>query len=200
MGRLKALPLMMSLLLLAGCAGGGGERTGEELAVALQQEYGQFTAVTCRVALTAEYDQEVFGCVLDVVWDQATGAGLTMVEPELAKGVTARIAQGETSLQYGDFSLETGSLTENGLSPMEVVPTLWGQVTGGYIAQASVTDNALEVTYRQGETSPGTGLEALVTFDIQSHAPLTGELYSDGVRVAAVRVENFQSMSGQNQG
>ncbi len=200
MGRLKALPLMMSLLLLAGCAGGGGEGTGEELAVALQQEYGQLTAVTCRLALTAEYDQEVFECVLDVVWDRATGAGLTMVEPEIAKGVTARIAQGETSLQYGDFSLETGPLTGDGLSPMEVVPTLWGQATGGYIAQASVTDGVLEVTYRQGETPPGTGLEALVTFDTQSHAPLTGELYSDGARVATVTVENFQSMSGQDQG
>lgn len=201
MGRFcKALPLMISLLFLAACGGGAGERTGEELALALQEEYNQLTAVTCRVALTAEGEDQVFDCVVDVVWDQATGAGLTMVEPELAKGVTARIAKGETSLQYGDFSLDIGPLTGDGLSPMEVVPTLWGQLTGGYIAGASLTGDTLEVTYRQGEELPGTGLEAQVTFDVQSHAPLTGELYFDGRRVAAVQVEDFQSMGAQTQG
>ena len=188
---------MISLLLLAGCAGGGGGQTGEELALSLQEEYGQLTGVTGRVALTAEYDQRVFDCVLDVAWNNAAGATLTIVEPEIAKGVTARIANGETSLQYGDFSLETGPLTWDGMSPMETVPILWGQITGGYVAGASLTDNILEVTYRPGDDPPGTGLEAVVTFDTQSHAPLAGELFSDGVRVATVRVEDFQSMSSQ---
>ena len=188
---------MISLLLLVGCAGGGGERTGEELALELQEEYSQLTGVTARVALTAEYSERVFDCLMDVAWDNATGATLTLVEPEIAKGVTAHIKSGETSLQYGDFSLETGPLTWDGMSPMETVPTLWAQITGGYIAGASLTDNTLEVTYRPGDDPPGTGLEAVVTFDTQSHAPLTGELFSDGVRVAVVRVEDFQSMSSQ---
>ena len=197
MGRLRALPLMISLLFLAGCAGRGGAGTGEELALELQKEYGQLTAVTGRVALTAEYGERVFDCLMDVAWDNASGATLTLVEPEIAKGVTARIANGETSLQYGDFSLETGPLTWEGLSPMETVPTLWGQMTGGYIAGANLSDGILEVTYRPGDDPPGTGLEAVVTFDTQSHAPLTGELFSDGVRVAVVRVEDFQCMSSQ---
>lgn len=198
MGRFRALPLMMSLFLLAGC-GRGGEKTGEDLALTIQEEYGQFTAVTCRVALSAEYDERVFDCVVDVAWDQANGCGLTLAEPEIAKGVTARIAQGETSLQYGDLSLETGPLTADGLTPMEAIPTLWGQVTGGYIAGAAVTGNVLEVTYRQGEEPPGTGLEAVATFDVQSHVPLAGELYFDGVRVISAQIENFQSMSAPAQ-
>ena len=188
---------MISLLLLAGCAGGGGKQTGEELARSLQEEYSRLTALTCRVALTAEYDTKVFDCVLDVAWDNATGASLTIVEPELARGVTARIQSGEASLQYGDFSLETGPLTWEGMSPMEVVPTLWGQITGGYIAGAGLEGQLLEVTYRPGDDPPGVGLEALVTFDTQSHAPIAGELFSDGVRVAMVRVEDFQTMSPQ---
>lgn len=200
MGRFQALPLMMSLFLLAGCAGGGGETAGEELALAIQEEYGRFTAVTCRVALCAESDQQVFDCVMDVAWDRATGASLTLAEPEIARGVTARIAQGETSLQYSDFSLETGPLTGEGLSPMEAVPTLWGQITQGYIAGASLSDGVLEVTYRPGEDPPGVGMEALVTFDAQSHVPLTGELFYDGIRVATAQVSDFQSMSAPDQG
>lgn len=198
MGRSRALPLMMSLLILAGCAGRGGAGTGEELARSIQEEYGGFTAVTCQVALTAEYDQRVFDCALDVAWDNDAGATLTLTEPEIARGVTARIAHGETSLAYGDFSLETGPLTWEGLSPMEVTPVLWRHVVEGYIAGADLTDGLLEVTYRSGDDPPGTGLEAVVTFDAQTHAPLTGELFSDGTRVALARVTEFQSVSAQS--
>ena len=80
---------------------------------------------------------------------------------------------------------------------METVPTLWAQILGGYIAGANVTDSVLEVTYRPGDGLPGTGLEAVVDFDAQTHAPLTGELFFDGTRVALVRVTEFQSMGPQ---
>ena len=199
MGRLRALPLMISLLFLAGCAGRGGG-TGEELAQSIQAEYSQFTAVTCRVDLRAEYDERVFDCTLDVAWDNATGATLTIVEPELAKGVTARIANGEASLQYGDFSLETGPLTWEGLSPMETVPALWGQITGGYIAGTSLTEGLLEVTYRPGDDPPGTGLEAVVTFDTESGKPTVGELFWDGSRVVTVEVQAFEMMGATEHG
>lgn len=194
MGRFRALPLTISLLFLAACAGRGGQ-TGEELALAIQEEYRQFTAVTCQVALTAEYGERSFECVVDAAWDRETGATLTLVEPEIAQGVTARIAQGETSLVYDGFSLETGPLTGDGLSPLEAIPALWARVTRGYIAAADRTDNTLEVTYRQGDGPPGSGLEAVVTFDTQSHAPLTGELYADGTRIAGAQVSDFQSQS-----
>ena len=46
--------------------------------------------------------------------------------------------------------------------------------------------------------TPGEFAGELIRYDItQTHAPLSGELFSDGVRVALVRVEDFQSMSGQ---
>ncbi len=197
MGRLRALPLTISLLFLAACAGRGGAGAGEELALALREEYSQFTAVTCRADLTAEYGARSFSCALDVAWRKDEGATLTLTEPELVRGVTARIAQGKTALEYDGFRLETGPLTGDGLSPLEAIPALWEQIGGGYIAGADLTDGVLEVTYRSGDTPPGTGLEAVVTFDAQTHAPLAGELFYDGMRVATVRVTQFQSVSAQ---
>lgn len=191
---------MMSLLLLAGCAnGGGGEPTGEELALAIQREFSQMTTCSCQLSISADYADKVFDCVVDVTYDAAAGAELTLVEPELARGVTARIARGETSLSYGTFSLDIGPLTGDGLSPLGAAPVLWAQIARGYIAGAELEEGTLRVTYRQGDDPPGVGLESEVTFDAQSHAPLTGELYSDGTRVVTVAVSDFQMLGPQEQ-
>ena len=193
MGRLRALPLMMSLLLLTGC-GGRGEKTGEDLALELQQEFARMTACSCQVALTADYETRVFDYVLDVVYDQTGGARLTIVEPEIAQGVAASIQNGQTQLVYDGFSLDAGPLTLDGLSPMETVPTFYRAITEGYIAGVDLAGETVEVTYRDPETAPGVGLETVVVFDAREHKPLTGELFYDGQRIVAVTVKDFQSM------
>lgn len=193
--RVRWFPLMISLLLLASCAAGGqGKQSGEDLALTIQKEFSNMTACTGRFALTADYGQRAFECVLDATYDQVTGGTLTIAEPELVKGVTARFSAGETALSYDGFSLETGPLTDEGISPMEALPTLWRQVSQGYIASVAEKDGVLTVTYRDDGQSPGTGLEAAVAFDAESRKPLSGELFWDGVRVAAVDVLEFEMM------
>ncbi len=196
MGRLRALPLMMSLLLLGGC-GGSGEVSGEDLALEIQKEFAGMTACSCQVALTADYETRVFDYVLDVTYDVTGGARLTIVEPEIARGVTAAIQAGQTQLVYDGFSLDAGPLTGDGLSPLEAVPTLYRAVAQGYIAGIDLAGETLSVTYRDGENEPGTGLEAVVRFDAKSHAPISGELYYDGARIIQAQVKDFQSMTPQ---
>lgn len=199
--RFRWFPLMMSLLLLAGCAAGGqGEKSAEDIALAIQKEFSTMTACTGRFRLTADYGERTFECVVDAVYDQVTGGTLTLVEPELVKGVTARFSGGETALSYDGFSLETGPLTDEGVAPMEALPTLWRQIAQGYIAAVGEKDGVLTVTYRADGQSPGTGLEAAVTFDTENHKPRSGELFWDGSRVAAVEVQEFEMMGATENG
>lgn len=195
MGRVRALPLMMSLLLLAGCGGGGGTTGSEDAALAIQREFGAMTTCSCQVALRAHYDDAVLDYVLDVTYDQTGGCALRVVEPEIARGVTARVKGGQTALEYDGFSLDAGPLRGDGLSPLEAVPTLYRAISAGYIAGIDPAGDTLTVTYRDGESDPGTGLEAVVCFDGRSHVPLTGELYSDGTMIASLQVKDFQSMA-----
>lgn len=193
--RVRWFPLMMSLLLLAGCAAGEqGKQSAEDKALAIQKEFSDMTACTGRFALTADYGERAFECTLDAVYDRVTGGTLTIAEPELVKGVTARFNSGETTLSYDGFSLELGPLTDEGISPMETVPVLWRQISQGYIAAVGEKDGVLTVTYRADSQNPGAGLEAVVTFDGASHKPLSGELFWNGSRVAAVEVQEFQMM------
>lgn len=197
--RLKLVPLMMSLFLLAGCAGSGEQetQTGEELALTLQGEFSRMTACTGRFALTADYGERTFEYVIDATYDQVTGGTLTIVEPELIRGVAANIRAGETALVYDGMSLETGLLTDEGVSPMEALPTFWKQVAQGYIAAVEESKGKLTVTYRPDGQTPGAGLEATVVFDTESHKPTGGELFWDGSRVVEVQVRDFEIMIGE---
>lgn len=185
---------MMSLLLLTGC-GGGGTSDSEDTALAIQREFGAMTACSCQVALTAHYDDTALDYVLDVTYDRTGGCALRVVEPEIAQGVTARVKDGQTALEYDGFSLDAGPLRGDGLSPLEAVPTFYRAICAGYIAGIDPAGDTLTVTYRDGESDPGTGLEAVVCFDGRSRVPLTGELYSDGTMIASLQVKDFQSMA-----
>lgn len=196
--RLRLFPLMISLCLLTACGGraGGGEMTGEELAIGLQKDFAAMTACSGQVHLTADYETRVFDYVLDVVYDNVNGATLTIVEPELARGVSAHVAAGETQLVYDDFSLDAGPITDSGISPVEAVPTFYREISQGFIAGIDLAGGLLTVTYRESGQDPGTGLETVVVFDAQSRAPITGELYWDGVRVMEAQMKDFQMMTG----
>lgn len=198
MGRCKAVPLMISLLLLAGCGGGGETVSSEALALAIQKDLGAMTSCSCQVALSADYETRVFDYVLDVAYD-VSGADLTIVEPEIARGVTAHIQSGQTQLVYDGFSLDAGPLTADGLSPVEAVPAFYRAISEGYIAAVDAVGETLTVTYRDGESQPGVGLETVVTFDAKTKTPLWGELFFDGARIVTAQVKDFQCIIPQTE-
>lgn len=196
MGRLRLLPLMMTLLLLAGC-GGQKEASAEELAVELQRQWQNMTACAGHMDLTADYGERVFSCGLDVTYDQVTGGVLTLTEPELVRGICAYLKPDGLTLRYDGVSLETGPLTEEGLSPLEAAPTFYQQLTQGSLAAWDLTDEALSLTFRGHDALPGEGLEATLTFSRETNQPLTGELYWNGAQIIQAQFRDFQMMTGE---
>lgn len=191
--------LMMTLLCLAGCQSAGGD-DAETLALGIRADWLAMTGCVCHVDLSADYGERVFDCGVDVVYDQVTGGTITVTAPDLVAGVTARFTREGTELSYDGVSLETGPLTDEGLSPLEGPLTLYREVTQGYLGAVDLRDGVLETTYRDYEVNPGEGLECVVTFDAQTRAPLTAALYWDGTQVLEARVDGFQLMTGADAG
>lgn len=196
MGRFRALPLMMSLLLLAGCAG-EGKRSEEDVALELRRSFLNMTACSGRLSVTADYEERTFDCVLDVVYDQVGGATVTVVEPELVAGVSAHLAPEGTTLTYDTVSLETGPVTDEGLSPIETPVTLYRAVTAGYLAAWDMDEGLVHLTYRDGTSEPGSGLETAVTFDAETLRPTEFSLSWDGKQVISGKFENFEMEIGE---
>ena len=142
-----------------------------------------------------DYGQRVYDFTLDTSWRKDGETVLTVTAPELIAGITARIGKGEALLEYDGASLSTGPLSGDGMTPLEAVPFLMEQVTGGYMARCSLETEGerqvLRVFCRDPNNAEGTGRECALYFDTDSHDLLRAELSYDGAVVLTAALTNF---------
>ena len=178
--------LMMTLVLLTGCSRGeqGTIRSAEELVLSIRTEYLAMTACKASVDVTADYGQRVYEYSMDISWQKDGETRLTITAPENIAGITARIQEGKSFLEYDGVSLETGILSGTGLSPVEVVPATLNYILSGYIGECDfeTVDERVMLWFccRDPESEPGVGTEAAFWFDPDSHALARAEVMSDG--------------------
>lgn len=181
--------LMMILIPLTGCGGGeqGGRNSADELALNIRAEFLSMTSCSATVDLIADYGQRVYEYTLAVSWTKDGETVLTVIAPEKIAGITARIKNGSTILEYEGASLETGMVAADGLSPMEAIPAILDYIMTGFIAECGFEEgnegNQLWICCRDPENPPGVGTEAAFWFDSQTHSLKRAEVMSDGYSV-----------------
>ena len=193
MRRLTACVLMMTLLLCS-CKAGGGEMTPEEAALAVRDTYQDLAGWSASVDVTAEVGDKVFDFTLDARWQREGGTVLTITAPELLAGITARIAEGETVLEYDGAGLSLGLLDGKGLTAVSVVPWLMEQIDKGYMAKCAWSGEngeLLQITFRDPEAEANAGTEYQITFHKESRALVGAEVSVDGAAILTARFTNF---------
>lgn len=192
MRRMISCVLMMTLLL-CGCKAGGGE-TPEQAALAVRDTYLAAAGWSADVDITASVGEKVFDFTLKADWRREGETVLTITAPELLSGITARIAKGETVLEYDGAGLSLGLLDGKGLTAVSAVPWLMEQLDKGYMARcawAGEGDGLLQITFRDPEGKPGEGTEYVLTFQRESRALDSAEVGVDGETVLTARFRNF---------
>lgn len=200
---LGMLALVLSLSLLSGCrapaggggGGGGAEATAQEAARQLRTAYLAAPGCGGTVDVTADYGMRVYQFTLDFTWRREGESVLTVTAPEELAGLTARIDEGGARLEFDGVGLDTGDLTGEGLSPMELLPTLMGFTDEGYMAECAYEQlgerAALRVLCRDPEAGPDSGLTCVQWFDREDFALLRAELSWDGALVLSGDFVNF---------
>ena len=195
MRKLLSCVLMMTLLL-SGCKG-GGESSPEAAALALRDTYANLAGWTSTVDITAEVGDKVFDFTLEASWQKEGETVLTITAPELLAGITARIADGETVLEYDGAGLSLGLLDGRGLTAVSAVPWVMEQISRGYMAKcawAGENKELLEITFRDPEAKANAGTEYRVTFGRESLALHGAEVSVDGASVLTVAFRNFTAI------
>jgi len=192
--RVRLGALMMTLLLLAGC-GGGGVDEAEQMALEIRAEYLSMTGCMADVAVTADYGDRIFECKLELDHTAGKESVLTVEEPELFKGVTARLREGEVLLEFDGLCLETGPLTGEGISPLQAVPVLLEQVREGFISQWGMEtlgeNECVFFTTSDPNRQPGEGTCFTVWFEREDFAWRKGEITVDGRSVLRCEISDF---------
>lgn len=193
MRRLTACVLMMTLLLCS-CQAGGGEMTPEEAALAVRDTYQNLAGWNSTVDVTAEVGDKVFDFTLDAKWQKEGETVLTITAPELLTGITARIAKGETVLEYDGAALSLGLLDGKGLTAVSVIPWLMDQIGKGYMAKcvwSGENGEFLQITFRDPEEPANAGTEYQITFHKENLALSGAEVSVDGATILTARFHNF---------
>lgn len=124
--------LLILSLLLAGCAAGGDEADVEAIRAQLDG-----TAVTCEAEVTAFFEDETETFTLSCA-ETDEGPIVTVLEPELISGVTARVtAEGE--LRFDGLVLPLCG--QDGVSALSALPALIDHLRGAH----------LDLAWREGD-------------------------------------------------
>lgn len=200
MRKLTACVLMMTLLL-SGCQAGTAGETPEDAALAVREEYKALAGWSATVDVSVCYSETVYDFTLDARWQRKGETVLTVTAPDLLAGVTARIAEGETVLEYDGAGLSLGLLDGEGLTPVSAVTALMEQIETGYMAKcawAGDGEQYLQISFQDPEQAPNTGTQFLLTFDRNSHALLSAEVSVEGVTVLSANLTNFTAEMTQD--
>ena len=164
------IPVLLCVLLLTACGKGRGENDYRAFAERLNKlESLSFTA-----KVRAEYEHKTarFGLAYE---EDGEGGRITVVAPELIRGVSARVRPGSATLEYDSVVLDTGSLDSFGLSPLSSLPAMLRAMRDGSVDSIWEEDGKRVV-----QLIPDDGLKCSVWFDKADMRPLRAELITDG--------------------
>lgn len=187
MGAKKLCTRMIPLLLLAALCGCVGEQSDNDLALELRGDFLSREGCSGTMDLTADYGQRVYTYTVEFSGTKQDGTTMVLTAPEEVAGITAKIVQGQTSLEYDGVQVETGPLNSDGLSPMDALPAFLAAMESGYMAETGSEmlgeTEVLRICCRDPELDPGQGLETVLWFDKAQKTLLQGEVRSDGATV-----------------
>ena len=98
MRRMISCVLMMTLLL-TGCGKGNADNP-DEFAALIRAEYLSLNSWSAVAELSADYGEQVFDFTVNASWEREGDTVLTVTEPDLIAGITARIRDGESLLKF----------------------------------------------------------------------------------------------------
>lgn len=173
---MRALIVLIPALLLSAC----GNKDAEKGALELSERLGAAENLSFTANLRAEYDDKSEEFTLEYAED-GDGCTVTVLSPEIIKGVSAHISKGETALEYESVTLDTGPLDSYGLTPMSALPLMTDAIRNGYIDSAWTDGENIAAVY-----IPSDNVSVEMRIDKYTKTPVSAEIASDGhVRVFA---------------
>ena len=175
------LPLLLILsVLLGGCANKGETRFRE-----FSEELRARSDLELTAEVRAEYDDRSCTFTLRCCEDGQGGCTVEVLEPELIRGVKARVSADGTKLVYGSVSVDTGGDGGTGLSPMGALPLLLRALRTGALDSVWKEDGCPAV-----RLVPEDGIGVTVLFD-GDMTPTCAEIDREGQAVLFLDVTEF---------
>ena len=146
---------------------------------------------TAQAEITADYGQRVYGYTVDLTVQGGSGV-MTVKEPENLAGTVLTWSDGETKLAFDGTELDTGALSDSGLSPADAMPTILTACQGGEIVDCCMEEQeGAQVLHGTLDLDGDQGGQIQCWFQPDSYGLLRAELSQDGVTVVTMQFSDF---------
>ena len=171
------LPFLLILsLLLGGCA-----NKNEERFRSFSEELRGRSDLSVTAEVRAEFDDRSCSFTLRCSEDGEGTCTVEVLEPELIRGVKARMSAGGTKLVYEDVAVDAGG-GDASLSPMGALPLLLRALREGALDSAWTEKGCCAVSLR-----PDDGVELTVLFD-EDMKPDYAEVTHEGKGILFIKI------------
>ena len=174
--RLTILILLLTLsLTLAACR---ADQSAEERALEIRELF-LTTTQHFSAELIANYSDRVH--TFPLRFDSAANT-LEVLAPEIIAGIVIEVSESGTVLHFDGAELNTGPLTEDGLSPLAALPTIVYQWKEGHITGTHYeTFHSIETVVMT--TAVSDRVQHMTWFNRETGIPVKSELLQDGTLV-----------------
>lgn len=180
----RLYPLLLCLcLLLTGCRNRDVQAEFESFSKTL----GELNSLSFTAGVRAEYENKTARFSLAYEED-ASGGTVTVLAPELIKGIRAHVSPGGTQLEYDSVILDTGALDSFGLSPLSSLPLLVQAMKSAHLDSFWEEDEMLVL-----QLEPEDGLKCTVWFEDTTMRPLRAEIISGGRVTVYIEISDWNA-------
>ncbi|MDO4816300.1 MAG: hypothetical protein Q4A83_06850 [Bacillota bacterium] len=184
MKRRIILPLAL-VLLLCGCSG------GEEAAFdRFRQELAEAEEIIFTADVQAEYEDKTaeFTLCFSMQNDEYR---VEILEPEIVKGISARVKSGETHLEYDGAILDIGKLTDRGLCPMSALPFLLDAMRDAHVDMTWTENGLLAV-----RLIPSDDMSVTLWLD-EDNEPVNAEIEYEEKTVVFIEIHDWETETNE---
>ena len=171
-------------LVLTSCGNSKTRESFDSFTSALREN----ESLSFNAALRSEYDDKTFEFDVRFASD-SEGCSITVVRPELISGICAHVRTGETQLRFDDVILDTGELTDFGLSPMSALPMMIDGIKNG-CAESIWEENGEYVAHIEATDE----LSIQLRLDKYTLTPVSAELISGEKVKVFVNISNWNTL------
>lgn len=182
----RIIAVICLLVILAGCAGSGGEM---DRAMALRAKLLAGQGVSFDATITADYGDKFYTFSMNCETDTQGNLKFTVLEPSSIAGITGTVAQGSGKLTFADQALAFDIMADGQVSPVSGPWVLMKTLRSGYLTSCAVEGDMLRLAVDDSYANDALHLD--IWLDPQD-APVRGEIYWQGRRILSLEVKNFK--------
>ncbi len=176
---LVLIPLLFSLLLGA-CSNAALTRYQ-----AFSEEFSQIEALSFTAELTASYPDRRAQFTLRYALEDGVQR-VTVLAPDSISGISARVEEGKSALEYDGLILDVGELDDFGLTPMSALPLLTDALRRGH-GDAFWNEDGMDAA----ELLYDDATRVRVWFDGEGH-PCKAEIQCGETLAVSCQITNWQ--------